>query len=73
MFRSGVPTVLSDASTKRYLITYTTGNNAIAMHHGSTLLSWFSPTRFRAITHGTNRILYPTRVGDDTDPGIGNG
>ena len=67
------PSVLYDASTQRYLIAYTTGNNAIAMQHGSTLLSWSGPITSGAITDGTNTILYPTLVGEGTDPGTGNG
>lgn len=67
------PSVLYDASTQLYLIAYTTGNNAIAMRHGSTLLSWSDPVLSGAITDGTNTILYPTLVGEGTDPGTGNG
>jgi hypothetical protein len=67
------PSVLYDASTRQYLIAYTTANNAIAMRHGSTLLSWSDPVLSGAITDGTNTILYPTLVGEGTDPGTGNG
>jgi hypothetical protein len=66
------PSVLYDASTQQYLIAYTTGNNAIAMRHGSTLLSWSGPVLSGAITDGTNTILYPTLVGEGTDPSTGN-
>jgi hypothetical protein len=46
--------VLYDASTQQYLIAYTTGNNAIAMQHGSTLLAWSGPIASGAITDSTN-------------------
>jgi hypothetical protein len=67
------PSVLYDASTQQYLIGYTTGNNAIAIQHGSTLLSWSGPIASGAITDGTNSILYPTLLGEGTDPTTGNG
>lgn len=67
------PSVLYDASTQQYLIAYTTGNNAIAMRHGSTLLSWSGPIASGAITDGTNSILYTTLIGEGTDPATGNG
>ncbi len=67
------PSVLYDASTEQYLIAYTTANSAIAMQHGSTLLSWSGPIMSGAITDGTNTILYPTLVGEENDPATGNG
>ncbi|WP_419805078.1 hypothetical protein [Terriglobus sp.] len=65
--------VLYDASTQQYLIAYTTGNNAISLQHGPTLLSWSGPITSGAISDGTNTILYPTLVGEGTDPATGNG
>ncbi len=67
------PSVLYDASTQQYLIAYTTGNNAIAMQHGTTLLSWSGAIVSGAITDGTNTILYPTLVGEGNDPATGSG
>ncbi len=67
------PSVLYDAATQQYLIAYTTGNNAIAMQHGSSLLAWSGPIASAAITDGTNTILYPTLVGEGNDPTTGNG
>ena len=67
------PSVLYDASTQQYLIAYTTGNNAIAMQHGSTLLSWSGPITSGAITDGADTLLYPTLIGEGTDPTTGSG
>ncbi len=67
------PSVLYDSSTQQYLIAYTTGNNAIAMQHGSTLLSWSGPIASGAITDGSNTILYPTLVGEGSDPSTASG
>lgn len=52
---------------------YTTGNNAIAMQHGSTLLSWSGPIASGAITDSTDSILYTTLIGEGSDPATGNG
>lgn len=67
------PSVLYDTSTQQYLIAYTTGNNAIAMQHGSTLLSWSGPIASGAITDNTDSILYTTLIGEGSDPATGNG
>ena len=67
------PSVLYDASTQQYLIAYTNDNRAIAMQHGSTLLSWSGPIASGAITNGANSILYPTLIGEGADPATGNG
>ena len=67
------PSVLYDASTQRYLIAYTTNNNAIAMQHGASLLSWSGPIASGAITASGKSILYPTLIGEGTDPTTGNG
>ena len=66
------PSVLYDASTQQYLLAYTTGNNAVEMRNGSTLLSWSAPIASGAIG-GTGNLLYPTLVGEGADPLIGNG
>ncbi len=67
------PSVLYDAATQQYLIAYTTGNTAIAMQHGSSLLAWSGPIATAAITDGTNTLLYPTLIGEGNDPATGNG
>jgi len=67
------PSVLYDAGTQTYLIAYTTSNNAIAMQHGSTLLSWSGPIASGAITNSGKGILYPTLIGEGADPATGNG
>jgi hypothetical protein len=67
------PTVLFDNSTQQYLIAYTTGNNAIAMRRGMSLLSWSDPIVSGAITDGSNSILYTTLVGEGSDPSTGEG
>ena len=67
------PSVLHDAATQRYLIAYTTDNSAIAMRHGSTLFSWSSPISSAAITGSSRSTLYPSLIGEGTDPATGNG
>ena len=67
------PSVLYDAATQRYLIAYSTENSAIAMQYGSTLFSWSGPIASAAITGGSKSILYPSLIGEGTDPNTGNG
>ena len=43
------------------------------MQHGATLLSWSCPIVSAAFTDGANAILYPTLVGEGSDPATGNG
>ncbi len=69
----GFPTVLYDASTQQYLIAYNSNNTTISLQHSSTLLSWSGPIASGAISDGTNFDLYPTLVGEGTDPTTGNG
>jgi hypothetical protein len=67
------PSVIYDSVTQQYLMTYTTGNNAVAMQHGSNLLSWSGPIASGAITDGANSILYTTLVGEGSDPTTSSG
>jgi len=67
------PSALYDAATERYFIAYTTGNSAIAIQYGSTLFSWSGPIPSAAITSGSKSILYPSLIGEGTDPATGNG
>jgi hypothetical protein len=69
----GFPSVLYDTRTRQYLIAYTTDNSAIAMRHASTLLSWSGPVASGAVSEGRKSILYPTLIGEGTDPTTGNG
>jgi hypothetical protein len=66
------PSVLYDAGTQQYLLAYTTGNNAVEMRNGGTLLSWSTPLTSGAIG-GTGSLLYTTLVGEGTDPSTGSG
>ena len=68
------PSVLYDSSTQQYLIAYAAANHtSIAMQHGSTLLAWSGPVTTGAITDGTNALLYPTLVGEGSDPTASSG
>jgi hypothetical protein len=67
------PTVLYDSYAQKYLIAYTTGDNAIAMRFGTSLLSWSDPVASGAIADGSSSILYTTLVGEGSDPSTSDG
>jgi hypothetical protein len=67
------PTVIFDASTQQYVMAYTTGNNAVVLRHGPSLLSWSAPVDSAAIANTGGSILYPTLVGEGSDPATGEG
>jgi hypothetical protein len=67
------PSVLYDNSTQQYLIAYTTDNDAIALRHGPSLLSWSQPVASAAIVDGTDKILYATLIGEGSDPTTADG
>lgn len=67
------PTVLYDSSIHQYLMAYTTGNDAIVMRRGDNLLTWSDPIATGAISQPGESILYPTLVGEGSDPYTGNG
>ena len=63
------PSVLYDSATQQYLIAYAAANHtSIIMQHGSNLLSWSGPIATGVITDGANALLYPTLVGEGSDP-----
>jgi hypothetical protein len=68
------PSVLYDNSTQQYLIAYAAANHtSISMQHGASLLSWSGPISTATITDGTNALLYPTLVGEGSDPTTSSG
>ena len=68
------PSVLYDSTTQQYLIAYAAANHtSITMQHGSSLLSWSGPISTGVLTDGTNALLYPTLVGEGSDPTTSSG
>ena len=68
------PSVVYDSATQQYLIAYAAANHtSITMQHGSNLLSWSGPISTGVITDGTNSLLYPTLVGEGSDPTTSSG
>ena len=68
------PSVLYDSTTQQYVIAYAAANHtSITMQHGSSLLSWSGPISTGVLTDGTNALLYPTLVGEGSDPTISSG
>ena len=67
------PSVIYDSSIHQYLMAYTTGNDAIVMRRGDNLLTWSDPIASGAISEPGESILYPTLVGEGSDPYTGNG
>ena len=68
------PSVVYDSATQQYLIAYAAANHtSITMQHGSNLLSWSGPISTGTITDGPNSLLYPTLVGEGSDPTTSSG
>ena len=68
------PSVIYDSATQQYLIAYAAANHtSITMQHGSNLLSWSGPISTGVIMDGTNSLLYPTLVGEGSDPTTSSG
>ena len=68
------PSVLYDSTTQQYLLAYAAANHtSIMMRHGSNLLSWSGPIATANLTDGTNALLYPTLVGEGSDPTTSSG
>ncbi len=68
------PSVIYDSTTQQYLIAYAAANHtSITMQHGSSLLSWSGPISTGVVTDGTNAVLYPTLVGEGSDPTTSSG
>ena len=68
------PSIVYDSVTQQYLIAYAAANHtSIAMQHGSSLLSWSGPISTAALTDGSNALLYPTLVGEGSDPTTSSG
>ena len=68
------PSVVYDSTTQQYLIAYAAANHtSITMQHGSSLLSWSGPTSAGVLTDGNNALLYPTLVGEGSDPTTSSG
>ncbi len=68
------PSVVYDTATQQYLIAYAAANHtSITMQHGSSLLSWSGPISTGVVTDGTNALLYPTLVGEGSDPTTSSG
>ena len=68
------PSVIYDSTKQQYLIAYAAANHtSITMRHGSSLLSWSGPISTGVVTDGTNAVLYPTLVGEGSDPTTSSG
>ena len=68
------PSVIYDSSTQQYVIAYGAANHtSITMQHGSNLLSWSGPISAGVFTDGNNALLYPTLVGEGSDPTTSSG
>ena len=68
------PSVVYDSTTQQYVIAYAAANHtSIMMQHGSSLLSWSGPISTGVVTDGTNAVLYPTLVGEGSDPTTSSG
>ncbi len=68
------PSVIYDSTTQQYLIAYAAANHtSITMQHGSSLLSWSGPISAGVLTDGNNALLYPTLVGEGSDPTTSSG
>ena len=68
------PSVVYDSTTQQYVIAYAAANHtSIMMQHGSSLLSWSGPIATGMVTDGTNALLYPTLVGEGSDPTTSSG
>ncbi len=68
------PSVVYDSTTQQYLLAYAAANHtSIIMQHGSSLLSWSGPISAGVFADGTNALLYPTLVGEGSDPTTSSG
>ncbi len=68
------PSVVYDSTTQQYLIAYAAANHtSITMQHGSSLLSWSGPISAGVLTDGNDALLYPTLVGEGSDPTTSSG
>ena len=68
------PSVIYDNATQQYLLAYAAANHtSITMRHGSSLLSWSEPIAAGVLTDGSNALLYPTLVGEGSDPTTSSG
>ena len=68
------PSVVYDSTTQQYVIAYSAANHtSITMQHGPSLLSWSGPIATGVVTDGTNALLYPTLVGEGSDPATSSG
>ena len=63
--------VIYDSYIGRYLLAYTTGNDAVVVRSGTDLLHWATPISGAAVSEAGIKILYPTLVGEGDDPMIG--
>jgi hypothetical protein len=68
------PSVIYDSATQQFVIAYAAANHtSIMVQHGSSLLSWSGPVATGTITDGSNALLYPTLVGEGSDPTTSSG
>ncbi len=68
------PSIVYDSATQQYLLAYAAANHtSISLQHGSSLLSWSGLITTGTITDGTNALLYPTLVGEGSDPSTSSG
>jgi hypothetical protein len=67
------PSVVYDTSTQQYVMAYGADNNSVAMVYGATLLSWSAPIASGAIAYTGAGLVYPTLVGESSDPTVSNG
>ncbi len=68
------PSVIYDTRTQQYLIAYAAANHtSIMMQHGSSLLAWSGPISAGILTDCNNALLYPTLVGEGSDPTTSSG
>jgi hypothetical protein len=66
------PTVVYDDAVHQYLMAYTTGNDAIVLRRGESLLSW-APTAVGTISNPGESFVYTTLVGEGSDPMVSHG
>ena len=68
------PSIVYDSTTQQYLLAYAAANHtSITLQHGASLLSWSGPITSGTITDGTNALLYPTLIGEGSDPTTSSG